>query len=410
MGCASSINPSMVSQPDASKRPTFEQSSQVDKVKQYVEASTQTSDIQRVDTGVNTVVEKEKIDNDHSALNNTVSLNTKDPEKCSTIHQVQSQTKLIISTNQLSAFSNPRLCAKPNDEELKWILRDFEAQQFCMMLQQEIFSLGPMAIQEAVDAMKKDKELQIVNQHIWDLFEKAKETGDASYFIRAYTAESDFYKILNRTLAKQELDNSDDMDAEEQLQAMMGALFKNLDQVVSRAQAVQSGQQLPILNSNESNWAKLFLRPLYMLLSIPNSSIRFQGLTFRGMWISQDEFECYLGDTKLVCNKAITSTSKLRTVAQGFIDGVTDPPVGMVPAMFTYTIESMAAIYAMDITNYSLIPEEEEVLLLPGVFFMVSNVQVIDQCSVEIELRSTVKDMAEMMNSGISSLFSLFSE
>ncbi|CAF3373494.1 unnamed protein product [Rotaria socialis] len=156
MGCASSINPSMVSQPDASKRPTFEQSSQVDKVKQYVEASTQTSDIQRVDTGVNTVVEKEKIDNDHSALNNTVSLNTKDPEKCSTIHQVQSQTKLIISTNQLSAFSNPRLCAKPNDEELKWILRDFEAQQFCMMLQQEIFSLGPMAIQEAVDAMKKD--------------------------------------------------------------------------------------------------------------------------------------------------------------------------------------------------------------------------------------------------------------
>ncbi|CAF1685174.1 unnamed protein product [Rotaria magnacalcarata] len=246
MGCASSINPSMVSQPDASKRPTSEQSSQVDKVKQYIEASTQTSDIQRVDTGVNTVVEKEKIDNDHSALNNTV----------------QSQTKLITSTNQLSAFSNPRLCARPNGEELKWILRDLEAQQFCMMLQQEIFSLGPMAIQEAVDAMKKDKELQILNQHIWDLFEKAKETGDASYFIRAYTAESDFYKILNRTLAKQELDNSDDMDAEEQLQAMMGALFKNLDQVVSRAQAAQSGQQLPILNSNESNWAKLFLRPL----------------------------------------------------------------------------------------------------------------------------------------------------
>ncbi|CAF1685172.1 unnamed protein product [Rotaria magnacalcarata] len=128
------------------------------------------------------------------------------------------------------------------------------------------------------------------------------------------------------------------------------------------------------------------------------------------MWISQDEFECYLGDTKLVCNKAITSTSKLRTVAQGFIDGVTDPPVGMMPAMFTYTIESMAAIYAMDITNYSLIPEEEEVLLLPGLFFMVSNVQVIDQCSVEIELRSTVNDMAEMMSSGISSLFSLLSE
>ncbi|CAF2529376.1 unnamed protein product [Rotaria sp. Silwood2] len=421
MGCSASVQPSTIMQPKATmpltvspasfKSPIVSgQSSELREVKQLIEVSTQTDETQKADASVNTTIDSEKIGNDYSTLNDTTLPKNQDPEKHSITSLVQPKTKLVTLNDQLSAFPNPRLSANLNSEEIQWILKDLNAQQYCMMIQQEFLSLGPMAIKEAIDAMKKEQDLQTLSSDVWWLLEEAAKTGDASYFIRAYTVESDFYKILNCKLAQQDLKTTDGLEAEEQLQFLMGTVFQQVGQLVSRAQAFQGGQPLPIQNSNESNWAKLFLRPLYMLLSTPNSSIRFQGSTYRGVWISLDQLKCYLEDTKFVCNKAITSTSKLRTVAQSFIDSVRDPPAEKLSAMFTYVIESYSALYALNIRDFSVIPEEEEVLLLPGVCFTVSNVQFIPPRSVEIELRSSLGELANMMSSGISSLFSLFHE
>lgn len=392
MGCSSSVQPLTV-QPNVTKY--------------YNEASTQTDETQTKDASVNTVVENEKVQNDQPTLNNATIPIPQNSKIYSGADQINATNETL--NNQLNFSYNHRLSATPNNQEIQWILKNFDASQFCSALQQEFFSIGPMAIKEAVDAMRKVEELQALNAIVWQLLERAVTSDDVSYFIRAYTAESDFYKILNRELAKQEVNSLEGLNPEQQLQMMLGNVFQQFNQAVSSVQAIQRGQQIPVQNRNESNWAKLFLRPLYRMLATPNSSIRYQGTTYRGMWISFEELEYYTDNTQFICNKAITSTSKLRPVAQDFIDSVPNPPVGMLAAMFIYNVESLAAMFALDISQYSLIPDEQEVLLLPGMIFLIHNVRHIPPNSVEIELRSTVEDLTNMMSSSLSSLFSLFS-
>ncbi|CAF3549751.1 unnamed protein product [Rotaria sp. Silwood1] len=203
MGCSSSIHPAIVTQPNAtaslaaipasSKSLTASgQTSEVGQVKQFIEVSTQTDETQKTDASVNTTVDSEKIDNDRLAFNDTTLPHNQDPQKHPITCLVQSKTTLATLNDQLYIFLNPRLSANPNSEEIQWILQDLDAQQYCMMIQQELLSIGPMAIQEAVNAMRKSQDLQILNQDIWMLLEQAVKTNDASYFIRAYTAETRF--------------------------------------------------------------------------------------------------------------------------------------------------------------------------------------------------------------------------
>jgi hypothetical protein len=123
----------------------------------------------------------------------------------------------------------------------------------------------------------------------------------------------------------------------------------------------------------------------------PNSTLRYQGKTYRGMRLTLEELEHYV-DEMHVCNKAITSTSKSRSVAQSFIDS--DPRTeNLFDVMFIYMVESFSALLAIDIHTFSLIPEEEEVLIMPGILFSISEPKVIGPYSVEIEMRSAFQDL-----------------
>jgi hypothetical protein len=115
------------------------------------------------------------------------------------------------------------------------------------------------------------------------MLDKARKTGDATYLIRAYTAEINFYKILNRKLARQSLGNATGMDIVEQMQAMMSTAFGQLGQAISSLQAYRASGQMPVQNSNETDWAKLYLQAVYRLIMLPNSTLRYEGLTYRGM-------------------------------------------------------------------------------------------------------------------------------
>ena len=158
-------------------------------------------------------------------------------------------------------MSNPRLTASSESEDIQWVLFGMDAQRFKIQIQQDLNCIGPTIIQDALDAMKNADDLADLPETIWNLLETAGKKDDPTYFIRAYTAESAFYRILNRTLAKHELEDLSEMDEDEQLAVFMRGALGNVNELVNRVQAFQAGQQVAIQN-NERNWAKLYLRPL----------------------------------------------------------------------------------------------------------------------------------------------------
>jgi hypothetical protein len=88
-----------------------------------------------------------------------------------------------------------------------------------------------------------------------------------------------------------------DIDVVEQMQAMMSTAFGKLS---------QASGQIPVQNTNETDWAKLYLQAVYRLIMIPNSALRYEGLTYRGMRLTLEELKGYDKDAMFVCNKAIT--------------------------------------------------------------------------------------------------------
>jgi hypothetical protein len=302
-------------------------------------------------------------------------------------------SKIVVSThNQVNPRFNQTLA---DGEELDWILNGMDANQFCAHNQTLVMSANQVTPAIVVDAMEKADDLRNVAAEVWELLHKGKTTGDATYLIQAYTVESTFYKILNRRLARQTLGNPMGMDIMAQMQTLLSATFGQFEQCISALQEYQTSGQVTI-PSNEVDWAKLFLQAIYRLIMIPNSTLRYQGLTYRGMRLTQKELEYYEEDKVFVCNKAITSTSKQRSVAQSFIDS--EPrPEHMIDVMFTYNIESFIALFAIDVHTISSIPSEEEVLIMPGVLFTIGKTKIISPYSREIELRSAFKDLAEGM-------------
>jgi hypothetical protein len=147
---------------------------------------------------------------------------------------------------------------------------------------------------------------------------------------------------------------------------------------------------------------------MYQLIMTPNSSVRYEGITYRGMRLTLQELEHYDPDRQYVCNKAITSTSKLRSVAQEFIDSGPRPE-DMYDVMFIYDIETISALLAIDIHAFSLMKQEEEVLIMPGILFKVKQFTVTSPHSVEIQLHSAFKDFLNgSFSNALTELFSAF--
>ena len=302
----------------------------------------------------------------------------------------------------IDAHINPRF-SQDSDEvkELEWVLHGLNADQFSISNQSLVMSAGQVTPTMVVDAVEKTNDLSTVSKTVWKLLYQAKETNDATYLIRAYTAESNFYRILNRKLARQTLENPDDMTTGRQMASMMNNVFDQLSQAMSMVHAFQGGQVVQSANNIETNWTKLYLQAVYRLIMIPNSTLRYQGKTYRGMRLTLEELARYEHKSH-ASNKAITSTSKSRHVAQNFID-CGPRPEDMIDAMFIYNVDSYSALLAIDVHTLSLVPEEQEVLIMPGILFTVGELKVIAPYSVEIEMRSVFQELA---NGGFANAFS----
>jgi hypothetical protein len=233
----------------------------VNAIKHLIEVYTQTDDYQ-VNLETNQTTFSEKNDNKDS------NLKSNDADRIS----VNGDEVVGWKDNRI----NPRFDQNCDDrEEFEWILNDMDATQFSLNIQSMLMSIGQITPAMVIDAIEKTGDLKDLPKAVWNLLDMARKTGDATYLIRAYTAESDFYKVLNKKLARQNLGNSTDQTLEDQLQTTMTSAFTQLGHAMSAIQAYQAGQQMQNQNNNETDWTKLFLKLMYQLIMIPNSILRY---------------------------------------------------------------------------------------------------------------------------------------
>jgi len=183
-----------------------------------------------------------------------------------------------------------------------------------------------------------DEAIKIVQSH----FNDARETNDPIYLLKAYTVESQFYKRLNHEMAS-----------------------GNRRQVFKKLCKKWTGYYTGIIAKNPA-----FER------------FRFSGQTYRGMQINPSDYEQYRVGVALA-NKSFQSTSKSWKIANGFACP-SKPTPGKLSVIIIFTIlDRKSALSIEEISEYQ---NEEEVLIVPGTLFIVTNVNQ-DEIPYEIELR-----------------------
>ena len=175
-----------------------------------------------------------------------------------------------------------------------------------------------------------------------DYFDTAKETKDPVYLLKAYTVESEFYRKLNREMA--------------------------------------TGSRREVFKKLCKKWTGYYTG---MIVRNPAfEPYRFTGQTFRGMQITPSEFAQYRRDNALT-NKSFQSTSKSWKIAKGFACPAKPKP-GTLAVVVIFTITDRRS--ALSIESISEYQTEEEVLIVPGTFFLVTNVNE-NEIPHEVELQ-----------------------
>jgi hypothetical protein len=257
---------------------------------------------------------------------------------------------------------------KEEIEKIEVLQSSLDATQFFMEYESRMSYTGQWNIIQTVEALQKAPELKNIPglDVVWNLFEQAREKTDAKYLIRAYTVESQFYKILNQKLVQQHLKKSANNVENHQMQNTM-AVF---NQSFTIAQSLLT-ESLQTDNSEITDWVHRYMGTIHTLIYQP--SFQFNGLTYRGMWAKKENLLYYSENQLYICNKTLISTSKNFKIAKRFIDE-SIPLAEQIPVMCTYLIDSYTSFKAIDIHTISEYPEEEEVLIFPGIPFEIRKI------------------------------------
>ena len=170
------------------------------------------------------------------------------------------------------------------------------------------------------------KSIAIVENY----FKQAKDENDPIYFLRAYTVESPFYRHLNREMA--------------------------------------TGNRREVFEKLCKRWTGYYTG--IILKNVAFDQYRYSGQTFRGMQITRSDLAQYQKNIVLA-NKAFQSTSKSWKIAKKFACP-SDPIPGKISVMLIFTILDRRS--ALSIETISEYQNEEEVLLVPGTLFIVTNI------------------------------------
>lgn len=281
------------------------------------------------------------------------------------------------STRFVSNDSN-----KEDNEKIEWSQSSLDATQFFMEYESQMSLTGQWDIIQTVETLQKASEL-LENRFdlnlVWNLFDQAREKTDVKYLIRALTVESQFYKILNKNLAQRHLKKSAKKDEKHQMQNTM----TTFNQGFAIAQSLLT-EKLHTDNSKIIDWVHRYIGTIHTLIYQP--MFQFNGLIYRGMWVKEENLLYYSKNRIYICNKTLISTSKNYQIAKHFLDEST-PSDGQVPVMCMYSIDSYTSFKVMDIHTISEYPEEEEVLIFPGIPFEIRKIDMNTTMNmIQIEL------------------------
>jgi hypothetical protein len=98
--------------------------------------------------------------------------------------------------------------------------------------------------------------------------------------------------------------------------------------------------------------------------------------------MTENEFRKYVVG-KLIFNKAFTSTSKERRVAETFISSNTQDQKKN--AIFTFIFNDDEINFAIDLNGISDFPNEKEVLIMPGIPFRITKVTRGNPFEIEVQ-------------------------
>lgn len=177
---------------------------------------------------------------------------------------------------------------------------------------------------------QESKDFELIKH----FFNQAANKMDPMYLIKAYTAETDFYKDLNKQLA------------------IIGGNFKS--------------------KTNNVNCCgmKCYLQVLFTHHDFDRLS--YTGKCYRGMLVSKDDLEQYKVGTQIM-NKAFLSTSSDYDVAKGFALKDADKNKEKHTVLCTYKIQTIRT--ALNIMEMSEYPDEKEILIMPYTAFRVKSIQ-----------------------------------
>ena len=194
-------------------------------------------------------------------------------------------------------------------------------------------------------------------------FKQAIEKANALYILKAYTSATNFYGVLNRTLAQFALEYFDAIHQE-------STNYKIVTSIIDL---------------------------ISLLIYDPDlDKYDYRGKTYRGMLFEENDFIKYVVGSKLM-NISLVSTSKDRDVAEIYARGVeitsltqiSENNRTQISAVCIYIIKNVGT--ALDIELISEISDEREVLLLPFSAFRIRCIRKLDKTVnkgiiVELEL------------------------
>ncbi|CAF0839069.1 unnamed protein product [Adineta ricciae] len=221
-------------------------------------------------------------------------------------------------------------------DSVEWILKadnaDYQAHEYLKPL--ESYGKHPR-FYEYITYIKQnflEKDLRDIDDidMIKEYFDKAINEKNPIYLLIAYTAETNFYSILNIHLAKMRVEN---LTAEENLKLAyyIGIIARH-----------------------------------------PNfDTLSYTGVTYRGMMVTADDIKQYTKGARIL-TKTFSSSSVEPNVALRFMtnDSTTS---NRSSTLCIYEIRNPRT--ALDIRNISMFPDEEEVLILPYSAFKIKEIK-----------------------------------
>lgn len=196
------------------------------------------------------------------------------------------------------------------------------------------------------------ERLQGYNNVAWaiKLFEEAQQSNNINCLLKAYTIDSDFYRMLNRDLAGDYFDND--------------------------------------TNNQNYHVALTYILVLFFNIFQFNNKLKYKGECFRGLIMSESDYKQYKIGCRLLF-KSFQSTSALRERAQLFAKANTSEQL---KTTFKFTIKHSPT--AINIKNDSTYKYEEEILLYPYSVFEVKSI-VKDSNGIYIEFEECETEMTD---------------